>query len=674
MPRTSAIDNIDGDISDEVVVSIAFCAKNDTSCANPAVLSSNIIQGGALPSQALKLQLDTFSLGQYHINYTATDHAGLYGRDAQSNVAKTTSIINVIDTTPPTLYCNKQTCALAAGAAVKKGVFDEHLLRTVEKVSTADACCSLCEKMNATEANTCGFFSYVSEHKTCHTFRTSLKTLNGNVVADEGAVSGFPIGCQVQNSHECGAEYADPGAQCVDTHDSWTIFGVDVQAMNSEVQSAGKVHSASPGVNTIEYGCADKSGNVATEAKRYIDVVDTTPPVLSVMAVVPSTPFASDSKCNRLITVQRGIDDVDETLITGMIYNYQCIDSCPEQAIQETHTRTHSKSYTIDRAGETIHSSKSHTASQWSRTIHSAAVPRVSTQWTLNGVNVPHLDPTVVGHYVLKYTCADSVGNEVSKSRTVINQDRKKPVVNPNGDDFTVYSGGRTGVYKDEGATCKSPVDGLIDEKITTSGHVVEVDTPGTYLVHYHCTGSSGEQAGPATRAVIAVQYDACPVCELVGEANLSLEAGFRWDDPQAHCTSDQGSVALNTVATGEVDMFAPGTYVVTYTATDSTGHTNNGKHCIGQNVATRTVVVQDSMEPYVLLKDKMTGPDDISEMVVSDQASRQSTTSRNGGLMTEKVEHMNGWIVAAAICGAAGLALIGFFTHTQEQRESVPV
>ena len=116
-----------------------------------------------------------------------------------------------------------------------------------------------------------------------------------------------------------------------------------------------------------------------------------------------------------------------------------------------------------------------------------------------------------------------------------------------------------------------------------------------------------------------------------------------------------------------------PGTYVVTYTATDSTGHTNNGKHCAGQNVATRTVVVQDSMGPYVLLKGKITGPGDISEMVVSDQALRHSTTSRNGGLMTEHVEHMNGWVAAAAICGAAGRALIGFFTQEQGAKGGCP-
>jgi hypothetical protein len=148
LPRTNATDNIDGDISDEVAISISFCAKSQVPCDTPTIVGSSIIQGDNVASSDLNLKLDSFQLGQYQLNYTIADHAGLFGQDTENNVATATSVINLVDTSPPTLYCNKQTCALASGAAVKEELFEEHLLETTEGVLTADICCTLCEKNN----------------------------------------------------------------------------------------------------------------------------------------------------------------------------------------------------------------------------------------------------------------------------------------------------------------------------------------------------------------------------------------------------------------------------------------------------------------------------------------------------------------------------------------------
>ena len=92
------------------------------------------------------------------------------------------------------------------------------------------------------------------------------------------------------------------------------------------------------------------------------------------------------------------------------------------------------------------------------------------------------------------------------------------------------------------------------------------------------------------------------PVITLKGEAEISLEAGEDFVDPGTTVT-DNVDDDLVAVATGAVDNKKPGTYTITYTATDSAGNEAIAYTSTGTPVpVTRKVIVVDTTAPVITL------------------------------------------------------------------------
>ena len=92
--------------------------------------------------------------------------------------------------------------------------------------------------------------------------------------------------------------------------------------------------------------------------------------------------------------------------------------------------------------------------------------------------------------------------------------------------------------------------------------------------------------------ATITVQDKTKPVVTLNGLANVTVECHTSFTDPGATAT-DNCTPDLMATPSGSVDVNTPGSYVLTYSATDAS--TNTG-------TATRTVVVVDSTPPDLVL------------------------------------------------------------------------
>ena len=71
------------------------------------------------------------------------------------------------------------------------------------------------------------------------------------------------------------------------------------------------------------------------------------------------------------------------------------------------------------------------------------------------------------------------------------------------------------------------------------------------------------------------------PVITLLGDTTMTVIQGGTYTDPGATCT-DNKDATCTVVATGTVDTNTPGTYTLTYTATDRAG-----------NVSTKTRIVR---------------------------------------------------------------------------------
>merc|ERR1712012_208067 len=122
-------------------------------------------------------------------------------------------------------------------------------------------------------------------------------------------------------------------------------------------------------------------------------------------------------------------------------------------------------------------------------------------------------------------------------------------------------------------------------EEVTITG-TVNPDVPGTYTLTYTATDEAGN-VGTATREVV-VKDNTAPVVTLNGESPMEIIQGGSYNEPGA--VSDGGE---EVTITGTVNLNVPGTYTLTYTATDEAGNVGT---------TTRDVIVTDNTAPVVTL------------------------------------------------------------------------
>ena len=130
-------------------------------------------------------------------------------------------------------------------------------------------------------------------------------------------------------------------------------------------------------------------------------------------------------------------------------------------------------------------------------------------------------------------------------------------MISLNGDASVSHEAGQ--LYLDDNATWSDHVDG--SESITATGSV-DIDTPGTYVLSYDYTDTSGNAASTVTRTVTVV--DTALVISLNGDASVTHEAGQVYlDDNATWVDHVDGSGSIT--ATGSVDIDTPGSYMLSY-------------------------------------------------------------------------------------------------------------
>ena len=194
------------------------------------------------------------------------------------------------------------------------------------------------------------------------------------------------------------------------------------------------------------------------------------------------------------------------------------------------------------------------------------------------------VDTSVSGTYTITYTATDAAGNTDTATRTVIVDavDKTAPVVTLLGA-VTVHVEQDT-VYVDAGATANDNVDGSVP--VVMSGSV-NTSVLGTYTITYTAEDDAGN-IGTATRTVIVdevvIEDTTAPVVTLTGEATVHVEQDTAYVDAGA-TANDNVDGAISPVMSGTVDTSVPGTYTITYTATDAADNVGT---------ASRTVIVDE--------------------------------------------------------------------------------
>jgi uncharacterized repeat protein (TIGR01451 family) len=210
--------------------------------------------------------------------------------------------------------------------------------------------------------------------------------------------------------------------------------------------------------------------------------------------------------------------------------------------------------------------------------LDTCAGPKAVTSTISGPGGATSVNPAIAGTYTVTYTSTDGT-RQSTATRTVIvgtfpedevdqpGTSNVPPTITLNGDDqITVECGAG---FTDPGATA-TVCGGSVT--VNTSG-TVNPNAPGTYTITYSATANGFTTE--ATR-VVTVQDTVAPVITLNGANPMTVGFGTVFTDPGATASDGcAGNLTSAIVVTGSVNTSVVGTYTLTYTVSDPSGHSD---------------------------------------------------------------------------------------------------
>ncbi len=384
--------------------------------------------------------------------------------------------------------------------------------------------------------------------------------------------------------------YVEAGASVSDNYDTGLSAVIDATAVYTEVT----------GTYAVTYNVTDANGNVATQVTRTVRVVDTTPPVISLLGDNPQiievgTAYTelgstvSDNYSNGLVATADA-SDVDTDTVDSYTVTYDVTDTSGNAAAQVSRTV-----HVVDTTAPVI-----------SLVGHNPQVIEVGDTYSELGADVSDnydtglsavidatdVDTDVVGEYTVTYDATDATGNAAAQvTRTVDVVDTTAPVITLIGaNPMTIEVGSG---YADAGATASDIGDGDLTGAIVTDDPV-DPDVIGVYTVTYNVTDTSLNAAVEVTRTVNVVDTTA-PLVTLIGADTVTVEVGSAYVDAGATAVDlVDGDLTSSIVATNPVNTDLVGVYVIEYDVSDLHGNP--------ATTVTRTVNVVDTTAPVISL------------------------------------------------------------------------
>lgn len=292
---------------------------------------------------------------------------------------------------------------------------------------------------------------------------------------------------------ECGDPFSDPGATATNG------AGKAVP-----VQVSGEVDSRTPGSYTLRYSANEQRDSTSIE--RVVNVVDTTPPEISLEGGNTTTIFCSAT------FVEPGSSASDRCQGSVPVTISGAVDSLPgTYTVSYTATDARNNTRTVTRkvivggsdmdpptvtlnghAELTIECGSNFTDPGATATAACAGPLPVNTSGAIE-VNAP-------GSYNLIYSATD---NELTSqaSRVIAVVDTTAPLISLIGDSpLTIVRGSN---FTDPGATAQ---DGCAGDFAATASSKVDPNAIGSYTITYTASDPSGNQATPVKRTVNVVE------------------------------------------------------------------------------------------------------------------------------------------------------------------------
>ena len=385
---------------------------------------------------------------------------------------------------------------------------------------------------------------------------------------------------------ECHMPYSEPGAIATDTCSG---------DLTNSIVTTGSVNPNAVGVYMVHYDVSDPTGNPALQATRIVNVVDTTPPTLSLVGAIALTiecqtsftdPGATATDiCSGDLTgsiVVAGTVNADAVGIYSVHYNVS--DPAGNSALQATRTVNivDSSPPTISLIGANPFAVECHT---------SFTDPGATALDSCDGLTTAtpsgSVDVNVPGDYIVTYSASDASGNVAATvTRTVRVRDTTPPTITLNGASPLNVECHTT--FTDPGAIANDSCDSGLTAA-TASGSV-NINVPGDYLITYNACDASNNHAVPVTRAVHVVDTTP-PVPSLTTLPMVTGECSATVSSPPSANDSCAGTLIATTA--DPLTYETEGTFTVHWTYDDGHGNTST---------QTQTVIVHDTIAPVPIL------------------------------------------------------------------------
>ncbi|MCF6207669.1 MAG: DUF5011 domain-containing protein, partial [Sulfurovum sp.] len=440
--------------------------------------------------------------------------------------------------------------------------------------------------------------------------------------------------------------------------DPWVSVSDDYYSENEiNITVSGSVDINTIGDYTLTYTAVDGAGNSAS-VTRIVHVTDQTAPVISLegdsFTIEVGTTLTQADAISRVgatatdvvdgsVTVSANISQVETTVVGDYNIVLAAVDNAGNESTVTVIVHvTDTTAPVITLNGDNPDTVEVAQGSSYSDP--GASVTDNSGE-TITPVVTGEVNTTQIGTYTLTYTATDSSGNESNVSRTVSVVDTTPPVVTPNGDNpMTVLVNEN---YVDAGASVTDNSGESLTATVVQS-NTVDTTTTGTYEVVYVARDSSGNE-GTATRTVTVINGQP-PVITLLGDNPVYVEINTPFNDPGATANDfEDGDISayISSNAATAVDVNTTGSYVVTYTVTDSSGNTVT---------AERNVTVEDTIAPVIVLNGD-------NPMTVSQDA----TFIDPGATVTDN----SGETIDVNVTGSVDTAAVGTYTLTYYAQDS---
>ncbi|MCY9693042.1 immunoglobulin-like domain-containing protein [Paenibacillus alginolyticus] len=553
--------------------------------ADPGVVASDALEGSISSRVVVTGTVDPSHLGTYEVQYAVTNSVGMS--------ATATRTVVVQDTSKPVITLLGDNPAVVPVG----GTYQD-----------AGAVAQDAYEGNVTSRMTVTSNVYVSRAGT-YTVRYNVADSSGNTavesvrtvqVVDRGQPYIVLNGANPLD-WQAGTPYVDPGASAYDGEDG------DLTGSMTVSQS---VYANRPGTYSVVYQVSDRSGNAAQEAVRVVNVVDTTPPVVtllgdSTVTLAYGAPFA-DPGATAHDTLEG--DLTASIVVTGTVDNHRAGEYTLQYRVSDSSGNASLIAMRTVRVLEQVLPGGSDRTSPTAPTIQTGVAG-----WTYGPVSFTLSGSTDLESGVQKYQyklgaggewtdypgsvvtvdaegesqvfarALDHAGNISPESSAVVRIYRGTPSLTLLGDATMPLEAGS--VYADPGVVASDALEGSISSRVVVTG-TVDPSHLGTYEVKYAVTNSVGMSV-TATRTVV-VQDTAKPVITLLGDNPAVVPVGGTYQDAGAVAQDAyEGNVTSRMTVTSNVDTSRAGTYTVRYNVADSSGNM--------AVEAVRTVHVQES-------------------------------------------------------------------------------